>query len=457
MVTDEQPGIAYEREQESVPLSLAPSAQRGAPRPTENPPQVRGEAAFGMPWGSIHKRGLIWPASLIGRVKISVLHHGFLIDGGAERVTLSLLRALDRTNHDVDLRCVWPPKGVSFCGQDLAAGGPGAGAAAEPEHAPACQPRCKFHRVRLVRAPPGSGDGTPEPGLASEVRSLISKTGSDMLIVTDGNFMIDRTDAPRVLSYANSDLSDVYLAPSLGHLRRPFRLIRIIRAQPRLRWKIAMARDARASVIPNSESTARAYARAIGPECLEEVVYPPVDLDRFAAAQRLPKERRVATTGRFSPEKNYPTAIKVMRRVGARWDAVGNSRMDIHERYLAKLRRMAGPDMHFHVNAGEGELDRVLGGAKAYLHARPESFGIAVVEAVAAGCIPVVPDNSAHPETVPFKALRYGSTRAGAAAVKGALDGKHDGLLRKLRDHMQKFSEEAFQAAMLRVIERHKP
>ena len=394
--------------------------------------------------------------SVARHVKISVLHHGFLIDGGAERVTLSLLRALDRTGHDVDLRCVWPPRGVTFCGQDPGAEGAGARAGLE-EGASAGRPRHEFRRVRLVRAPQGGGDGTPEPGFASEVRSLISSTESDLLIVTDGNFLIDRTDAPRVLLYANSDLSDVYLAPSLGHLRRPFRLVRIIRAQPKLRWKIAMARDAGALVIPNSESTARAYARALGPECLEEVVYPPVDLERFAAAQRLPKERRVATTGRFSPEKHYPTAIRVMRGAGARWDAVGNSRIEIHERYLQMLRRMAGPNMHFHVNAGEGELDWVLGGAKAYLHARPESFGIAVVEAVAAGCIPVVPDNSAHPETVPFRPLRYGGAREGAAAVKAALDGKHDGLLRKLRDHVQKFSEEAFQASMLRVIERHKP
>lgn len=313
-----------------------------------------------------------------------------------------------------------------------------------------------FRRVRLVRIPPGGG-GYSSPSFASEIRQLFAGTGSDLLVVTDGGFVMDRTDAPRVLLYANSDLSNLRLTPSLGHLRRPFRLIRTIRAQPEFLRKIDVIRKANVSVIPNSESTARTYAKAVGPASVRGVVYPPVDLGRFAAVRGLAKERRVATTGRFSPEKHHQAAIKVMRGVGARWDAVGNARTDLHEAYLQKLKDAAGPNMHFHVNASEDELDRILGGAKVYLHPRPESFGIAVVEAVSAGCIPVVPDNSAHPETVPFKALRYAGTRAGTAAVKAALEGGHDGLLRKLQDHVKKFSEEAFQAGMLKAIEERGP
>jgi glycosyltransferase involved in cell wall biosynthesis len=39
--------------------------------------------------------------------------------------------------------------------------------------------------------------------------------------------------------------------------------------------------------------------------------------------------------------------------------------------------------------------------------ARQENFGIAVVEAVAAGCVPVVPDAMAYPETITERDLRY--------------------------------------------------
>ena len=392
-------------------------------------------------------------------MRISVLHHGFEVDGGGERVTMSLLRALDRTDHDVVLRCVHPPRSASFCGQIPAAGQPDRGGGARGTGAGAASadpPLHEFRRVRLLQVSPGVGGHSP-PGFASEIRSLFADTDSDLLVVTDGGFVMERTDASHVLLYTNSDLSNVHLAPSLGHLRRPFRLVRIVRAQPEFRRKIALIRGERVSVIPNSESTARAYEREVGQGNIEAVVYPPVDLGRFAAMRRFPKERRVATTGRFSPEKRHQAAVRVMRNVGARWDAVGNARTDLHARYLQKLKGMAGPDMHFHVNASEGELNRILGGAAVYLHPRPESFGIAVVEAVAAGCIPVVPDNSAHRETVPFEALRYGSTAEGAAAVRAALDGRYDGLRPKLQAHAQKFSEEAFQAGMLKVIEKHGP
>lgn len=40
--------------------------------------------------------------------------------------------------------------------------------------------------------------------------------------------------------------------------------------------------------------------------------------------------------------------------------------------------------------------------------ARQENFGISVVEAVAAGCVPVVPDALAYPETITDPELRYG-------------------------------------------------
>jgi glycosyltransferase involved in cell wall biosynthesis len=39
--------------------------------------------------------------------------------------------------------------------------------------------------------------------------------------------------------------------------------------------------------------------------------------------------------------------------------------------------------------------------------ARQENFGISVVEAVAAGCVPVVPDAMAYPETITVRDLRY--------------------------------------------------
>ena len=109
--------------------------------------------------------------------------------------------------------------------------------------------------------------------------------------------------------------------------------------------------------------------------------------------------------------------------------------------------------MRLHVNAGQGVLEEVVGASRTYLQTSEETFGVAVAEAMAAGCIPVVPDHTAHPETVPFAELRYRTEAEAAEIVRGALDGRHDGLLPALHDHAQRFSEEAFQEAMIGIIE----
>ena len=382
-------------------------------------------------------------------MKISVIHHGFYIAGGGERVALSLLEALDRTGHDTELRCVHPPAGALFHEQPaLEQGG------RDDEVWPA---RCEFKRVRLTRIPKGGAGGGGAPDLAAEVRALFGDTGSDLLIVTDGGLILDRTDAPRVLLYGNSDMSAesevLRRRCPRSPLRSPLRALRLRLAQAAFRKTMAAFRDGLVVAIPNTESTARSYASLFGRASIERVVYPPVDLERFKALRGTPKENRVATTGRFAPEKNYEAALRVMRRVRTRWDAVGNAKGPRQEKYLAELRGGAGPDMHLHVNADEGELDQVIGGARVYLHARPESFGIAVVEAVAAGCVPVVPDNTAHPETVPFRELRYATEDEAVANVREALDGSHDRLLPDLARHAERFSVRAFQETMLDIIE----
>ena len=114
------------------------------------------------------------------------------------------------------------------------------------------------------------------------------------------------------------------------------------------------------------------------------------------------------------------------RGEGERWDAAGSAAHPCQHACLGEVGRAAGPCARLHVNAGPGGILRVLAGARAYLHASKETFGIAAAEAVAAGCVPVVPDSSAHAETVPFAGLR---------------------------DHVQRFSEAAFPERMLGIIE----
>lgn len=375
-------------------------------------------------------------------MRIAVIHHSLDLLGGGERVCMSLLGALDRTKHEVDLRCNVPPPGVEF------AEGSG-GAAAQP----GSDRTAAFRRVRLARVQRRAGPGGTASDFAAEVRDLFRDTGSDVAVVTDGGFIMERTDAHRVVWYCNSALRAEVRELSLPCPRHPRNIVRLWRRKRPIRKRIDAARDEKVVVVPNSEATRRAVSAAIGRPVTGRAVYPPVDIGRFEALRGVPKERRTATVARFSPEKNLGAAVRIMREAGGRYDIVGNAKGPFQKGHLEEIRRAASGEMRLHVNVGQDALEEAVGGARAYLHTSEETFGVAVVEAAAAGCIPVVPDNSAHPETVPFDGLRYGTEPEAARLVRGALDGRHDGLLPELRRHAQGFSEEAFQEAMLGIIE----
>ena len=100
--------------------------------------------------------------------------------------------------------------------------------------------------------------------------------------------------------------------------------------------------------------------------------------------------------------------------------------------------------MRLHANAAHGVLEEIVGGARAYLHTSKETLGVSIAEAAAAGCVPVVPDHTAHPGTVPFAELRHRTEAEAAEIVRGALDGRYDGLLPALQEHVRRFPEEAF-------------
>lgn len=369
-------------------------------------------------------------------MKIGIVHRSLRLVGGGERVCLSLLKTLDRTGHDVVLRCAEPPHGISFA--------EGGGGREERAAAAPCDEACRASHCRLERAELDC--------VAPDSRSMFNAPWYDLLVVTDGDFVLGETAAKRVVLYCNSALrEDGRISPggrmSLGGWLSRYRIKRHDRRLVRA------ARGEKVELVPNSRDTMGRISQLVG-RPTERHVYPPVDLERFAAlGSSTPKERRIATVARFAPEKRLVAAARIVRRTGERWDVVGNALHPYQFTYLGEVKRAAGPAARFHINVGQGELNGVLAGAKAYLHASKETFGIAVAEAAAAGCIPVVPNNSAHPETVPFAELRYGSESEAAEKLVGALDGRYDRLLPGLRRHVAQFSEHAFQEAMLEIIE----
>jgi alpha-1,2-mannosyltransferase len=130
-------------------------------------------------------------------------------------------------------------------------------------------------------------------------------------------------------------------------------------------------------------------------------VYPPCPVETYSELSKIsPRENLVVTVGRVVPEKRFHLFIELARMVPTtRFVAVG-SLSNGSSAYYDLLKRTAPENVSF-VLSPLRKVKDLLGRAMAYVHcAENEHFGITIVEAMAAGCVPVVHDSGGPREIV---------------------------------------------------------
>jgi len=192
-----------------------------------------------------------------------------------------------------------------------------------------------------------------------------------------------------------------------------------------------------------------------------DVVYFPVPYDEWEPPSNSSREG-VITIGRFSPEKNQIEQVRVteaLRRAGVSSpvNIVGAvaSRLshDLYMRLRNEAERRAISNLSFHPNLPRTEVVSLAHSSKAFLHTmRNEHFGIATVEAIAAGCVPIVHESGGSEEIVPFEELRFRTLEECVEKVRLALTGEFDRFLPELRRHISKFSEATFKNKVADLI-----
>lgn len=143
-------------------------------------------------------------------------------------------------------------------------------------------------------------------------------------------------------------------------------------------WDLASARRPDV-LVAASHHVARRIRRLYGREA--RVVYPPVDVERFVP--RLRRDEFYLIVSRLVPYKQVSLVVEAFSRLGRPLVVIG----DGPDR--KKIRRLAGPSVRLLGYQPDAVVTDHMERCKAFVHAANEDFGIAPVEAQAAGA-PVI-------------------------------------------------------------------
>ncbi|MDQ5944282.1 MAG: hypothetical protein QG658_349 [Patescibacteria group bacterium] len=182
-----------------------------------------------------------------------------------------------------------------------------------------------------------------------------------------------------------------------------------------------------------------------------QVVYPPVDTARFSEARNRPADAPEAyfvVASRLIPYKRFDIAVQACQKAGKRLVVVGGGSE------LKKLQQLADDTVLFKGHAPDDELVAYVQHADALLFPGEEDFGIAPVEAMAAGTPVLAYAAGGATETVvPGKTGELIDAQSVAAFARVLTAFRAEDYSRtELREHAENFSRQAFRTTMEKII-----
>lgn len=177
------------------------------------------------------------------------------------------------------------------------------------------------------------------------------------------------------------------------------------------------------------------------------VVFPPVDTDYFKPTKKQTRQGFVIT-GRHTPYKRFDLAVAACTKLNLPLTVFGNG-PDTN-----RLKGIAGQTIRFMGHANRSQLREALQKSSAFIFPGTDDFGIAPVEALAAGC-PVIAykDGGALDYVVPGKTGEFFSkpnTKALAATLEKLQLSKYN------NDNVvlsaQSFSQDTFKQSIAKLV-----
>jgi len=192
------------------------------------------------------------------------------------------------------------------------------------------------------------------------------------------------------------------------------------RLAKRLKYKV---------LLTNSEYSASVIKKYVGIDAI--VLHPPVEIEDFLKSSLINnREDAVILCGRFSPEKNYELALEIANELPEiDFRIIGASSGKISEGYYRKLVKLVEEkglkNVNFFKDAPRKLQLELYSRSKVFLHTMVgEHFGIAVVEGMAAGLVPVVHKSGGPWNDILMRGkygLGYSSVTEAAEAIEKAI------------------------------------
>lgn len=203
----------------------------------------------------------------------------------------------------------------------------------------------------------------------------------------------------------------------------------------------------------NSKYTAKRVYETVGRRI--KVIYPPCDIDKFKNNNK--KIKQIISIGGFTGEKNQLMQIELARSFPEiNFEICGSATRN--PIYLSKVQNRSKdlrnvflyPDVPFDM------LRDKLTHSLIFLHtSEGEPFGISTVEAISAGCIPLVHNSGGQKEVVPFRELRFNNQNEAIKKIENILNMTPKELNSyriKLKEHIKQFDVKIFKKKLLDYV-----
>lgn len=211
-------------------------------------------------------------------------------------------------------------------------------------------------------------------------------------------------------------------------------------------------------IICLSEFTRSALTQEYGTPSDLPVIYPPVEIARFQNDR--PRQRTgLVTVGRFAPEKRQFEQLKLAEQLPEiQFHIVGFvSNANYYDDCKLYAEEHTLTNVHLHPGASFEEMVELLQGSRFFLHTLiNEPFGITTVQAIAAGCLPIVHNSGGQREIVPIPELRYQNLHEVPQILRSLEkmdEAALDALVRRLRQHIiAHFDAPSFHQSMKKIL-----